>query len=347
MLTATCDIALDRSPEVARRLSAHYAEHGNVTREPAGTRIAIAYGNAILNPRRDGIAVRVEADEEAGLAYMKMGLARHLRTFARDERLPVRWEGDGPAGMLPPYFREMTVVGASDLTPAMRRIVLAGDDIERFARGGLHVRLTFAPEGRKPEWPVLGEDGCPCIPESGEELATRYYTIRHIDLGRGEVTIDMLRHDGDATPGARFAARAGPGELVGMSGPAGSGVPEARDLHLFGDETAIPAIARICEAVPPDARIRATIEIAGPEEMQPIIGRADITVDWLHRGRDERLADRARLLASDNLGSDAYIWAGCEFADFREIRRHCRQTLKLPRERHLVTAYWRKDAVTE
>ncbi|TIV93327.1 MAG: siderophore-interacting protein, partial [Mesorhizobium sp.] len=39
-----------------------------------------------------------------------------------------------------------------------------------------------------------------------------------------------------------------------------------------------------------------------------------------------------------------YVWAGCEFADFREIRRIVRKEWGLPRDRHLVTAYWRRGA---
>src|SRR4051794_2715006 len=66
------------------------------------------------------------------------------------------------AGTPLPYFREMRVVGATNVTPRMRRVRLKGRDLARFAIGGMHVRLSFPPKpGIVPQWPVTGEDGRP------------------------------------------------------------------------------------------------------------------------------------------------------------------------------------------
>lgn len=49
----------------------------------------------------------------------------------------------------------------------------------------------------------------------------------------------------------------------------------------------------------------------------------------------------------DALADGLFVWAGCEFTDFREIRRIVRKEWGLPRDRHLVTAYWRRGASGE
>jgi NADPH-dependent ferric siderophore reductase len=345
MLKSRCDVRLDEPRLVLDRLCAHYAEHGAVEQTDDEGRIRIAYGDAVLSVSDGRLRMEVEASDETNLAYVKMGLVHHLRAFAKRETPAVRWSGDGAVGVRPPFFREMTVVKAFDITPSMRRVVLRGHDLDRFAVGGLHVRLVFPPRGRAPIWPVLGEDGCPAWPGGEDALTARVYTIRHLDLEEGEVSVDILRHDGDATPGSHFAVNACPGDVVGMTGPGGGGIPEARSIVLLGDETAIPAIARILGALEPGVRARAYIEVAGPGEEQSLPCAVGTHVEWLHRGRGSAsLADVARKLTPETLGDDTFVWAGCEFADFKAIRRHCRDVLKHPRERHLVVAYWRKGA---
>ena len=42
---------------------------------------------------------------------------------------------------------------------------------------------------------------------------------------------------------------------------------------------------------------------------------------------------------------ELFVWAGCEFADFKAIRRHCRAVLGLKREQHHVAPYWRRGRV--
>ncbi|RYE74464.1 MAG: siderophore-interacting protein, partial [Hyphomicrobiales bacterium] len=76
---------------------------------------------------------------------------------------------------------------------------------------------------------------------------------------------------------------------------------------------------------------------------------ASVSLEWLYRGTGEpggtgRLADVLDRLAPEELSPDTFVWAGCEFEDFRRMRRRLRSDWKLPRDRHLVVAYWRKGA---
>ncbi|GHC73621.1 siderophore-interacting protein [Limoniibacter endophyticus] len=343
MLQAASEIYLDDPVGIAERLCRHYNEHG--TASMAGTKglIETIYGRAFLVADDGRLSFRVEADDDTSLIYMKMGMIHHLREFAGDDMATLAWTGDGLTGGYPPFFREMKVVEAYDITPKMRRVVLKGENLERFTHNGLHIRLIFPPEGRKPVWPVLGTDGCPIWPEGEDALTARVYTIRSLDLVKSEMAVDILRHDGDSTPGSAFAIGAKPGDVVGVTGPGGGGIPDSGSLFLFGDETAIPAIARILEDAGHNSSIRAYIEVADEFEEQSLTCKGRCDIEWLYRARGERLVDAATAVTLDQIGDDTFFWAACEFCDFKTIRKHCRTTLKLPRERHLVVAYWRKD----
>jgi NADPH-dependent ferric siderophore reductase len=346
MLTARSTIQLQDAGVILDRLCAHMVEHGDVRREGATGQISLTFGTALVGAQADGLDVMVTAEDETGLSYMKMGVVHHVREFAAPQVLDIGWNGDGAEASVPAYFREMRVVRAVDVTPHMRRVVLAGENLSRFALGGLHVRLIFPPQGREPIWPQLGGDGCPVWPEGEDALTARVYTLRDIDLEAGEVSIDILRHDDDATPGSRFAATARPGDRVGMTGPGGGAVPAARSMILLGDETALPAIARILAALPAEATARAVIEVSGPEEEQVLPSAAAVRIEWLHRDASgaRKLADVLETTDAAELQPDTFIWAGCEFEDFLRIRRRVRTEWKLSRDRHLVTAYWRRGA---
>ncbi|BDA82711.1 NADPH-dependent ferric siderophore reductase [Aureimonas sp. SA4125] len=348
MLKARSTIFLADAATVHDKLCDHMTEHCVVERAATRSTITFEYGTAEVEVLGDRLTVVAVGDDETGLSYVKMGIVYHVRAFAEPEVLDITWKGDGN-GRSPAFFREMRVVRTLDVTPRMRRVVLTGDDLGRFASDGLHVRLIFPPAGRQPVWPWLGEDGCPIWPVGEDELTARIYTIRHVDLETAEVWIDILRHDGDTTPGSRFAMTAKPGDRVGMTGPSGR-MPKAEQLLLLGDETALPAIARILEALPRSARARAVIEVAGPDEEQTLRSAADVSIEWLHReaprpGAPKGLADV--LDGAEGLEPDTYVWAGCEFTDFRRLRKRVRTEWKLPRDRHHLVAYWRKGAAGE
>lgn len=349
MLTACSSIPLRDGGHVLDLLCDHMRGHGEVEQARGTATIRLDYGRADLAISGDGLDVVVSASDATGLSYMKMGVVHHVRAFSAPQTPDIGWHGDGTGETVPAFFREMRVVAAFDVTRHMRRVVLAGERLDRFAEGGLHVRLLFPPKGRALVWPRLGGDGCPVWPDGADAVTARVYTLRHVDLEAGEVFIDIFRHDGDATPGSDFALTARPGDRVGMTGPGGGGVPAASALLLLGDETALPAIARILAALPASATARAVIEVGGTEDRQPMPSAASVSLEWMYRGAGQpggtgRLADVLDRLAPEDLAPDTFVWAGCEFEDFRRMRRRLRSDWKLPRDRHLVVAYWRKGA---
>jgi NADPH-dependent ferric siderophore reductase len=115
----------------------------------------------------------------------------------------------------------------------------------------------------------------------------RIYTIRRLDVEKGEVDIDFVLHEGADMPGARFAANAAVGDVVGMTGPGGGSIGEADWYLLAGDETALPAISRIVADLPSHVRAVVRIEIADRDEEQPLVSAAGLDIQWLHRNGGE------------------------------------------------------------
>jgi NADPH-dependent ferric siderophore reductase len=346
-LKASTEIVLSSPQDIMKRLCAHFAEHGEVSVEGTSSRIDTAFGSACMEACERCLKVFAEGRDDTSLAYVKLAIAEHLLDFASAESPSIVWQGDGAAGQPLPYFREMRVVRAVSVTPQMRRLTLAGDDLGRFASGGFHVRLLLPKEGATAAWPVTGADGRPEWPQGEQRPDVRIYTIRRLDVEKGEVDIDFVLHEGADMPGARFAANAAVGDVVGMTGPGGGSIGEADWYLLAGDETALPAISRIVADLPSHVRAVVRIEIADRDEEQPLVSAAGLDIQWLHRnggeaGKSTLLEDAVKQVQWPEDERSVFAWAGCEHRSFRAIRTYLRKDRKLERDQHLAVAYWRR-----
>jgi len=241
----------------------------------------------------------------------------------------------------PVRVRQLTVLRTEQLTPRMRRLVLGGPELAGFEshRPDEHVKLIF-PDAD------TGELRLPV--ESGDVLdwpdpfpTTREYTVRAYRPDAGEIDLDFLIHPGGlASDWARTVAV---GTRIWVAGPPGwpKPVPDRIGYRLLaGDETALPAIARILAELPADATGHAVIEVADTDEWQDLAAPAGVTVSWLYRdGSGSTLADTVR---GCHVPADAgpYVWIAGEADRIRPLRRWVRD-LGLPRERVLVSGYWK------
>ena len=160
----------------------------------------------------------------------------------------------------------LTVVGAANVTPRMRRVRLTADNLEEFRpRAGQEIVLQIA-QG------------------PGEEPARRHYTIRNFDPKTRLVDVDFVLHGGH-TPGVRWALDAKPGEAIDIRGPRGRiGLAADADWHLFsGDETALPAIFGMLEALPAGAPAHVFLEIGDDRDKQPLDTPAAVSLNYLPR----------------------------------------------------------------
>jgi NADPH-dependent ferric siderophore reductase len=154
------------------------------------------------------------------------------------------------------------VRAVSDLSTRMRRITVHAPTM-----AGIAVRPA-----QDVEVFLHGEDG---------RRVKRRYTIRHARPDQAEIDLDVLLHG--AGPGSAWGARARPGDEVQFQGPRGKLQLTSAPWHLLvGDESAIPAIACICDALPADELALAIIEIGAADDEIAMPGSAQ--VHWVARG---------------------------------------------------------------
>lgn len=195
---------------------------------------------------------------------------------------------------------DLELVDARLLTPRVRRL--------RFTGGGL--------DGLRA---VAGQDLMVAVPASGRTHFRRRYTIRRLAPDVPAVDLDIVLH-GEG-PGARWAAAATVGARVEAIGPRGKiGLAEGASWHLFvGDESALPAIFSMIEALPSGAAALAVLEVAGADEQQQLEGsRCDVALRWLHRtsapGTGTLLADEIAGLPLPRGHGHAYV-----FGELRQV----------------------------
>lgn len=241
-------------------------------------------------------------------------------------------------------LRVLTVVRTEELTAHMRRITLAGGDLEGFVSPSHddHVKLFFpAPGDTQPVFPVLGNGANPVQYAEGARPIARNYTPRRHDPIKGELEIDFVLH-GDG-PASNWAAQAAPGHTLGVGGPRGSMVvPLDFDWYvLVGDQTALPAIARRLEQLPAGARAIAVIETVDDGEQVALESIAQVDIHWVGRnGRQGALLlEELQRIALPQDG-DGFVWVACEHAQVKGLRAHFIDA-GVPKQYLHVASYWK------
>lgn len=229
-------------------------------------------------------------------------------------------------------IRRMQVVGSTRIAPRMQRLRLAGEALEPFdTDANLHVRLHVPVDTTEPGEQELG-------------FATRYYTIRRIDAAAGWVDLDFVLHEAPG-PAGDFARSARIGDLCGMSGPCGLGIKPAARYLLAGDETALPAIARITEKLPADTTGIVLIEVDGPEDRLELTAPVGMDCRWIYRRADHVaegagfIAQVAQAIAATAAGpKDHFVWIAAEFTAYEALRAPLKAIVKA---RSICVPYWR------
>lgn len=325
----------------------HFVEHAEVQRTQDAALLKSKIGTASIRVQDRRLLIELACPSEEALQMSRTSIAEHLFYFAGDDPLELSWSETAALAVLP-NIHEATVVSAEDVTPHMRRVKFASADVTPFIGGDMHVRLLIPPKGRAPVWPGLREDGRIAWPEGEDELVVRVYTIRAVDIESRELWIDFLQHPapGVETPGADFARDAQPGERVALLGPGGGNLPSARSILLAGDESALPAIARIAAEVPPGTRMQAIIEVEDAAEEQPLASAGSLDIRWLHRrnypsGAKGVLAEETKK-AIAAIDDETFVWFACEKEDVRAIRALLKSR-RHDRKNMYVAWYWERD----
>lgn len=265
-----------------------------------------------------------------------------------------------PLTVHPLTLREVEVLQIVDLTPGMRRITLAGAQLREFTSANGFpqpafdssgfddtIRLVFPYPGHaEPVLPVQKERGVD-IPRNPQPLS-RAYTVRRWDADAGELDVDFVKHG--IGVGTTWAYRAQVSDRIHLYGPASSRArPRDADwLLIAGDDTAIPAIARLLEELPNDARARVFVEVAEDSHRLELRRLPHVEVTWLVRdGAEPGTTTLLRDAVRDGAWWDGqpFVWLAGEHTAVRDLRRHLVEDRGVQKDDIESAGYWRRGEV--
>lgn len=229
------------------------------------------------------------------------------------------------------------------LSPRMLRVVLGGDELDGFEipAPASSVRLLLPPSVGD-ELVMPGWTGNQFELPDGERAPIRTFTPRHHDAERSELTLDMVLHDsGAATDWARSAQI---GDEVAVSGP-GRSEPldaEARSFLLAGDESAIPAISQLLEAIGPDRTVGVHVEVVDPVAVIELPEHPCATVDWHVLGSADEPGSAMVSAVQAVADLPDAVWVAGEAAAIQRLRTYLFDERGLQRSAVTARGYWKR-----
>jgi NADPH-dependent ferric siderophore reductase len=226
----------------------------------------------------------------------------------------------------------ITVTFSQELTPRTRRITFEGLITVDTRNPASYLSLYFSdPEA---EWSER---------DSAGEPSKRTYTPRYIRPECDSITIDFVLHG--AGRAAEWAQTAHAGDVIWASCITGGyQIPtELEHLVLVGDDTALPAIGTILEAIPTNTRTTVIIEIIDEDDERGPSDSVACDPIWLHRGTDVTdVGDQMlNLVRSIAVPPTAHWWLAGEREAIRSVRDLLVTSRSVPRDHISVAAYWR------
>jgi NADPH-dependent ferric siderophore reductase len=198
---------------------------------------------------------------------------------------------------------QVTVEAVEQLSPAFVRVTFGGPGLGDLSTAdGFDTRFKVVFPGPTGELPPLAatpeewQAGWLAMPDQTRS-PMRTYTIREIRSHGDTVHLvtDFVVHEGDPAelgPACQWALAARPGDMVQVVAPHrlspiyGGTEFDPGDLHdllLIGDETAVPAVARILADADPGCTGHAFLEVPSPADVLDLPRHPGITVTWLPR----------------------------------------------------------------
>ncbi|WP_084078987.1 siderophore-interacting protein [Demequina sp. NBRC 110057] len=229
----------------------------------------------------------------------------------------------------------VTVAGAEQLSPNLRRVTLTGPSLEGWESTGkadefVHVHIPDAE-------PAEGW-------EDDHDIA-RHYTIRRWDPSHRRLDIDIVTHGHGR--GASWARDCQEGDVVAVSDAHGYYEPPAGSTRrlLIADATGLPAVARILEEASPEETFDVLIELISMDDAIALPSPATVNLEWRvsgnGRGPSALVSCMERLEAPEG---DTYVWVACESAQSRKARKFIRENWTRHHTLYRIVGYWHVDA---
>jgi NADPH-dependent ferric siderophore reductase len=244
----------------------------------------------------------------------------------------------------PPRFRRTAVQRVRRVSPRLVGVTLMGDELAGFTveLPAASVRLLLPPPGTTelviPEW-----NGNEFLLPDGSRPTIRTFTPRRVAADPPALDVEVVLHGGGAA--SAWAERAAAGAVVAVSGP-GRGYAVDRDAPRFllaGDETAIPAISQLLEALPAETPVDVHIEVAQPDARLVLPSHPHANVAWHDLAAGAAPGDALVTAIRDaHIAAEARVWVAGEAAGVQRVRRHLFAERGLPRAQASVRGYWKR-----
>ena len=120
---------------------------------------------------------------------------------------------------------------------------------------------------------------------------------------------------------------------MAVGGPGGRFVldQEAARWWIAGDESALPAVGTLLDALPETATAQVHLEVEDADDVIKLPMPATVSVTWHHRDGSGEFSAALRQAARDADLTDATkIWVACESAAMRDIRRYLTRERGIP-----------------
>ena len=230
------------------------------------------------------------------------------------------------------------------LTPRMLRVTFTGAELDGLTveLPAASVRLLLPPQGETrlvmPTW-----SGNEFLLPDGQRPTIRTFTPRRADPEAPEVDLDIVVHDGGIV--SAWAEAAEPGDPAAISGPGRGYVIDAGAgaFLLAGDETAIPAISQLLEALPAGSTVQVLIEVAHPDARLQLPAHAGAAVEWCDMAPGTAPGDAlVAAVSRAEIADGARVWVAGEAAAVQRIRRHLFAERGLTRAQAVVRGYWKQ-----
>jgi NADPH-dependent ferric siderophore reductase len=241
-----------------------------------------------------------------------------------------------------PAPRIVEVRSVEWLTTHFVRVTVGSNAMAGFALAGpaCHVKIFLpAPGDDEPNLPVWGPDG-PSFPDDTARPTVRTYTPRRFHPATNELDLELVVH-GEG-PASAWASSAQPGDRLAVAGPGRHYEIDQACGHylLAGDDTAIPAIGTLLEALPPTAAVTVVVETSHPDATPELASHPGADVSWFAQAGapGDALAGALAALALD---PGTRVWAACEAAAVRRIRHHLLDGQRLPVDQVVTRGYWK------
>ena len=242
----------------------------------------------------------------------------------------------------------LTVKDKTYLTPHYIRVVLEGDAISNYANAqvGDNNKIILPKE----------QKGNVVLPEKGlggagdEKPIVRTYTLRALDLEKGEMTLDFVAH-GEEGPASRWAIHAEKGDQLGvMMKDKGKQLVKPADYSVFiGDHTALPVISVMLEQLPADAEGKAILEVYSEADVLALKKPENVEIVWVFNdepGKSSALPHQVAQLEFPE-GKSRFVFSAVEYAASKLIVQMLREYYHLERPEWRSSSYWKYGQTEE